>query len=206
MYADIPITDNIQRIMFEIDIDTRIQNTKAYASIRHLSNFYDENEVLIMLGSIFKIKSVIYNKKEQMWIAHLVMCSEDDFELRDLLKQIKKETKAGVTSVGFLLYRQELHRNLNDHENRVSFGMMAYNFARPSKMEAQHVKAILSNAHKQLRRRQFVQPQDTQTTAGAAQNIWDNESLITVMLDGDPFGFYTNWIKPGNTILQRWRT
>ncbi|CAF3668375.1 unnamed protein product [Rotaria sp. Silwood1] len=73
-------------------------------------------------------------------------------------------------------------------------------------MEAQHVKAILSNAHKQLRRRQFVQPQDTQTTAGAAQNIWDNESLITVMLDGDPFGFYTNWIKPGNTILQRWRT
>ncbi|CAF5005835.1 unnamed protein product, partial [Rotaria sp. Silwood1] len=106
MYADIPITDNIQRIMFEIDIDTRIQNTKAYASIRHLSNFYDENEVLIMLGSIFKIKSVIYNKKEQMWIAHLVMCSEDDFELRDLLKQIKKETKAGVTSVGFLLYRQ----------------------------------------------------------------------------------------------------
>ncbi|CAF2896714.1 unnamed protein product, partial [Rotaria sp. Silwood2] len=41
------------------------------------------------------------------------------------------------------------------------------------------------------------------TTAGAAQHIWDNESLITVMLDSDPFGFYTNWIIPRNTIPER---
>ena len=44
------------------------------------------------------------------------------------------------------------------------------------------------------------------TTAGAAQNITSNASLITVMPNGDRFGFYTNWVMPGNSTLQNWRT
>jgi S-formylglutathione hydrolase FrmB len=44
------------------------------------------------------------------------------------------------------------------------------------------------------------------TTAGAAQVICGNASLITVMPNGDPFGFYTNWVIPGNTAPQNWRT
>jgi S-formylglutathione hydrolase FrmB len=44
------------------------------------------------------------------------------------------------------------------------------------------------------------------TTAGAAQVIGSNVSLITVMPNGDPFGFYTNWIIPGDVAPQNWRT
>jgi len=44
------------------------------------------------------------------------------------------------------------------------------------------------------------------TTAGAAQNITSNASLITVMPSTDPFGFYTNWVLPGNSTPQNWRT
>ena len=44
------------------------------------------------------------------------------------------------------------------------------------------------------------------TTVGKAQDICGSESLITVMPNGDPFGFYTNWIIPGNTAPQNWRT
>jgi S-formylglutathione hydrolase FrmB len=44
------------------------------------------------------------------------------------------------------------------------------------------------------------------TTKGAAQNITGNASLITVMPNGDPFGFYTNWVIPGNSTPQNWRT
>jgi S-formylglutathione hydrolase FrmB len=43
-------------------------------------------------------------------------------------------------------------------------------------------------------------------TRGAAQNITGNASLITVMPNGDPFGFYTNWVIPGNATPQNWRT
>ena len=44
------------------------------------------------------------------------------------------------------------------------------------------------------------------TTAGAAQNITSNASLIVVMPSTDPFGFYTNWVLPGNSTPQNWRT
>ncbi|CAF0776718.1 unnamed protein product [Adineta ricciae] len=44
------------------------------------------------------------------------------------------------------------------------------------------------------------------TRAGNAQNICGNASLITVMPNGDPFGFYTNWVIPGNAAPQNWRT
>ena len=105
-YCNIQTDDNITGILFEIEIDTRLKNTKEYADIRLLSMINDEDEVLIMLGSILKIKHVEYDKEKGSWIAHLVLCSEDEFQLKDVFKQIKKETQAGVTSVGFLLYRQ----------------------------------------------------------------------------------------------------
>lgn len=41
---------------------------------------------------------------------------------------------------------------------------------------------------------------------GAAQDITSNVSLITVMPNGDPFGFYTKWVIPGNAAPQDWRT
>ncbi len=44
------------------------------------------------------------------------------------------------------------------------------------------------------------------TMIGAAQNICGNESLIIVMPNGDQFGFYTNWVIPGNVAPQNWRT
>ena len=44
------------------------------------------------------------------------------------------------------------------------------------------------------------------TTKGAAQNIISNTSLITVMLNGDAFAFYTNWVVPGDAAPQNWRT
>ncbi len=44
------------------------------------------------------------------------------------------------------------------------------------------------------------------TTDGTAQNITSNVSLISVMPNGDPVGFYTNWVIPGNSTPQNWRT
>ena len=44
------------------------------------------------------------------------------------------------------------------------------------------------------------------TTFGSAQNTTRNVSLITVMPNGDPYGFYTNWVLPGEVAPQRWRS
>ncbi|UJR32816.1 hypothetical protein I4U23_020278 [Adineta vaga] len=44
------------------------------------------------------------------------------------------------------------------------------------------------------------------TMGGSAQSVTSNTSLITVMPNGDSFGFYTNWINPGDVAPQNWRT
>ena len=83
------------RIMFQFNINTHMTNTKPYINIKNLSYFPDEEEVLIMLGSIFKIENVEYNEGEQIWIGILSLCSEDEYELKELMKQMKEEIQEG---------------------------------------------------------------------------------------------------------------
>jgi S-formylglutathione hydrolase FrmB len=44
------------------------------------------------------------------------------------------------------------------------------------------------------------------TQAGTAQQTLGNLSLITVMPNGDRFGWFTNWLFPGDAAPQNWRT
>ena len=46
----------------------------------------------------------------------------------------------------------------------------------------------------------------TWTTAGTAQQTIGNRSVIAVMPNGARFGWYTNWLFPGNATPQDWRT
>ncbi|UJR16895.1 hypothetical protein I4U23_003793 [Adineta vaga] len=50
------------------------------------------------------------------------------------------------------------------------------------------------------------QAEDWTERGGIAQQILGNLSLITIMPNGDPFGWYTNWINPGKAAPQNWRT
>ncbi|CAF0927653.1 unnamed protein product [Adineta steineri] len=104
--AAAPTTDEITCIVFEFHLDTRITKTKPYANIKHLSYFRDEEELLLMLGTIFRIEQLEYNELEKTWIAILSLCSEDDYELKELVKHLKNETGEGITSLGNLLQRQ----------------------------------------------------------------------------------------------------
>ena len=110
-----PITADTTRILFQFNIDTRIKKTKPYADVTHLS-FYgnEEKEVLIMLGCIFKIDQLEFSKLEQCWIANLSLCSEDNYELKDLMKQTKSDIGDDITSLGCLLTR---HGDLGQARN-----------------------------------------------------------------------------------------
>jgi hypothetical protein len=58
----------------------------------------------------------------------------------------------------------ELNQRLNDHKNRVLFGMVAYSFGLLSKMDQQQSEAISYNAGVQLTHQNIVQPRYNQTT------------------------------------------
>ena len=73
----------------------------------HLSHFSDEEEVLIGLGATFQINAI------------LTLCSEDNFELKDLMKQMKGEVISGITSIGSWLVRQGEYKQAENYLERI---------------------------------------------------------------------------------------
>ena len=52
---------DLERVLFEIDADPKMVTTKPFADISKYSDFTDESEVLFMIGSIFRLKSINCN-------------------------------------------------------------------------------------------------------------------------------------------------
>ena len=51
-------SSSMQRVLFEIDVDPQLDGVKPFANITSLSYFSGEDEVLLMLGSIFRLVSI----------------------------------------------------------------------------------------------------------------------------------------------------
>ena len=100
-----PTTDDVQQIIFEIEINPRLQ-TKAFANVTQMSYFQNEDEILIMLGALFRIEKLIENRKEQVWVAHLSLASEDDFHLKEIFSYMKNTIgdDTDLDSLGNILY------------------------------------------------------------------------------------------------------
>jgi tetratricopeptide (TPR) repeat protein len=84
-----PVTDGIQRIIFEIEIDPRLQ-TKAFANVTSISYFQNEDEVLLMLGALFRIEKVVEDKKDRVWVARVSLASDEDYHLKDTFAYMKR--------------------------------------------------------------------------------------------------------------------
>ncbi|CAF1093622.1 unnamed protein product [Rotaria sp. Silwood1] len=100
-----PVIDGIQRIIFEIEINPRLQ-TKAFADITKTSYFQHEDEVFIMLGALFRIETVMEDKNDRVWVAHVSLASEDDFHLKETFAHMK-DTIGDDTDLDTLVYVEE---------------------------------------------------------------------------------------------------
>ncbi|CAF3132461.1 unnamed protein product [Rotaria sp. Silwood2] len=84
------LTDDIEQVFFEIDADPRLKNIKAFSKITSLSYFPQEEEVLFMVGSIFRLDS-IQRDNEKIWNIRMVLCSEDNHQLQTLFQYMRNE-------------------------------------------------------------------------------------------------------------------
>ncbi|CAF1390373.1 unnamed protein product [Adineta steineri] len=95
------LTEGLGKILFEIDINTRI-SSKPFADISNLSYFPKEEEILLMFGAMLRIESVKYEENEKLWIAQLTLASDDDFELKNLYSHLKKKIGEEITNLDSL--------------------------------------------------------------------------------------------------------
>ncbi|CAF0835705.1 unnamed protein product [Adineta ricciae] len=77
-----PPNENSVSILFEFVIDL-CAPPSSYADIRHLSAFSDDEEVLFMFGSIFRLEHISYDKHLKIWIANVTLCSPNDADVKE---------------------------------------------------------------------------------------------------------------------------
>ncbi|CAF1304061.1 unnamed protein product [Adineta ricciae] len=79
-------------VLFVITIDPK-QSTTSFASVRHISQFPAEEEVLFSMHSIFRIRDVKpMDGNEKVYEVALSLTSDNDKELMVLTEQIRKES------------------------------------------------------------------------------------------------------------------
>ncbi|UJR29624.1 hypothetical protein I4U23_017172 [Adineta vaga] len=100
------LENNIQRVLFEIDADPQLHDVKPFADINSYSAFPDEEEVLLMLGSIFRLENISMNE-EGIWIIQMTLCSDNDNQLKPIFDNLKKQYGDGET--GLLAFGNRLH-------------------------------------------------------------------------------------------------
>ncbi len=88
--SDSTSSDNLQRVLFDIDADPRLITKKPFADIRLQSQFVDEEEVLFMLGCIFRIVNVSCDD-DHIWIVRMTLCGDDDHDLKKVLLHMKQQ-------------------------------------------------------------------------------------------------------------------
>jgi tetratricopeptide (TPR) repeat protein len=107
----ISTNDGNQSILFEIEIDPRLK-TKACADINQISYYQNEDEVLIMLGALFRIESMVEDKKNRMWVARMSVASEDDYHLKETFAYMKERIgdDTNLDSLGKILLEMGEYR------------------------------------------------------------------------------------------------
>ncbi len=86
-------------VLFEIDANPEMITTKPFADISEDSHFTNELEVLFMIGSIFRLKNIYYNDTDNVWIIEMNLCSDNEFDLKQVLLHMKQQIGNGETDL-----------------------------------------------------------------------------------------------------------
>jgi tetratricopeptide (TPR) repeat protein len=91
-------SSDLEQVLFEIDADPQIKGVKPFANITPFSYFPEEEEILFMLGSIFKILSVD-SDKDELWIIRMAAASDEHHDSSSIFNQMKNEHIVEETNV-----------------------------------------------------------------------------------------------------------
>jgi tetratricopeptide (TPR) repeat protein len=99
--------ENTVGILFHISIDSSIVST-PYASIRNVSFFKTEDEILFSMHSVFRVTEITkIDKEKPLYQIDLKLTADDDPELRAVTEKIRQEIdgETGLERVGKLLLK-----------------------------------------------------------------------------------------------------
>lgn len=102
------ITDNMHRVMFEIDADPRLTCSKPFANISKSSFYSNEQEILFMIGCVFSLIDVRKTTMDNMWIVQMRLCGDNEHNMKKLFEYMKRDYGGGDTEVDILAFGRVL--------------------------------------------------------------------------------------------------
>ncbi|CAF4329151.1 unnamed protein product [Rotaria sp. Silwood2] len=97
-----PSSNDLERVLFEIDANPSNSSTKPFGFIKSNSYFQQIEEVLFTLGSIFRLVN-IHHQSDGLWIVRLSLCQDNDQQLNKIFQSFKTNEKINILSFGNLL-------------------------------------------------------------------------------------------------------
>lgn len=99
------IIPDTNHVLFEIEADPHLANVKPFADISRFSQFPDEQEILFMARSIFRIEDV--REEGNITVIRLKLCSSEDHDLKELFNHSRNEIGDNTTlhTLGKILWR-----------------------------------------------------------------------------------------------------
>lgn len=108
--ASFTSSNDLQKVLFDIDADPQLTSNIPFANITSHSHFPIEEEVLTMLGSIFRLID-IRQCEDQVYIIRMTLCSDKDSDLKMVIEQMRtdnnedNEESTNLFSLGNILCR-----------------------------------------------------------------------------------------------------
>ena len=79
--------ENVAPVLFEFQLNSTLSNTRPYSYIASYSAMPDEYEVLVSVGTIFRLNSVTWNDVDGVWLVCLQICPLHSHDFKDLMKE-----------------------------------------------------------------------------------------------------------------------
>ncbi|CAF3396460.1 unnamed protein product [Rotaria sp. Silwood1] len=79
--------NNDEAVIFEIDIDLNSEQNIPFADIRDVSRYPEEEEILISIGSVFRIISVNFDEEKELYRIHLTLSQHEQLIVNKYIEQ-----------------------------------------------------------------------------------------------------------------------
>ncbi|CAF4595213.1 unnamed protein product [Rotaria sp. Silwood1] len=91
-------SNNMQKVLFDIDADPGEDISIPFANINLDYDQDDNKNILFMVGSIFRLVSISYDKDKRC-IIKIKLCNENEPDLQQLFENMRKENGYGETNL-----------------------------------------------------------------------------------------------------------
>lgn len=92
---------SIQKDIFDVEISPQVNDTRPYADISQWSKFPEEQEVLFICGSVFRLIRIC-PQESNLDIIELALCSEHDDELRLVYDDLRNEYLSDARNISLI--------------------------------------------------------------------------------------------------------